>query len=114
MRKLVALGVLIAVAGALVVATALGATRSIKVGDNYFVRPSGVPGVTVNRNTRVSWRWTGDRPHNVSVIRGPVKFHSKTMRSGTYSRRMRRAGRYTIICTIHGRSDQKMILRVRR
>jgi plastocyanin len=114
MRKLVAIGVLIAVAGAVVVGTALGATKTVRVGDNYFVRPSGVPGVTVKRNTVVVWRWVGDSPHNVTVSRGPVKFRSSTKRSGTYRKRMRRTGRYTIICKVHGSRDQKMILRVTR
>jgi plastocyanin len=114
MRKLIAIGVLVAVAGAVVVGTALAATKVVRVGDNYFVRSSGVPGVTVERGTVVAWRWVGDSPHNVVVTSGPVKFRSSTMRSGTFRKRMTRAGRYTIICRIHGGGDQKMILRVKR
>lgn len=109
-----AIGLLIAATAAVVVGTAIGATKSVRVGDNYFVRSSGVPGVTVKRNTVVVWRWVGNRPHNVAVARGPAKFRSSTKRSGTYRKRMSRTGRYTIICTIHGASDQKMILRVTR
>ena len=53
--------VLALVAGALVAAVtpALAATR-IKVGDNYFVRSSGVPTVTVSKGTKVKWVWRGD------------------------------------------------------
>jgi plastocyanin len=93
-------------------ATSAG-TRSIRVGDNYFVRSSGVPVVTVTRNTRVTWRWTGSSTHDVRVSSGPVKFHSKVQTEGTYSRRMTRGGTYKIYCEIHGAKDQSMVLRVR-
>jgi plastocyanin len=88
-------------------------TRSIKIGDNYFVRSSGVPTVTVTRNTKVTWRWTGNAPHDVIVSSGPVKFKSKTQTEGTYSRKMTRRGTYKIFCQIHGPSDQSMVLRVK-
>ena len=93
-------------------ATSAG-TRSIKIGDNYFVRPSGVPVVTVTRNTRVTWRWTGSSTHDVRVSSGPIKFHSKVQTEGTYSRLMTRRGTYKIYCEIHGASDQSMVLRVK-
>ena len=114
MRKLLLLAV-IAVAGGLMAvfaASAPSATR-VKIGDNYFVRPSGVPTVTVSKGTRVKWVWTGNRLHNVKTISGPSNFGSSSMRSGTYVKRMRRRGTYTIICTVHGASDQKMKLVVK-
>ena len=86
--------------------------RSVKVGDNYFVRDGAARTVSVTRNTRVKWLWRGDSPHNVVVTRGPVKFRSKTMRTGSYSKLMTRAGTYRIVCTIHGASDQAMTLKV--
>ena len=46
MRKLIVIVLALAVAAALA-ATALAATKSVKVGDNYFVRSSGVPTVSV-------------------------------------------------------------------
>ena len=112
MRKLIlvalALSALAALAG-----TALAATRSVKVGDNYYVRASGVPKVTVSKGTTVRWRFTGDNPHTVTVSRGPVKFNSGVRSSGSYRKKMRRRGTYTIYCTIHGPSDQKMKLVVK-
>lgn len=104
-------------AGALVaagiVAPALAATRTVKVGDNYFVRSKGVPTVTVKRNDRVKWQFKGDSPHNVVVTKGPAKFQSPTKTSGSYTKKLTRKGTYTIICTIHGASDQSMKLRVK-
>jgi plastocyanin len=110
-RKLLVLTVLAAAGGALAVfaASAPSATR-VKVGDNYFVRSSGVPTVTVSKGTRVRWVWTGNDLHNVKVKRGPVKFASSSKMSGSYSKRLRRRGTYTIVCTVHGGRDQKMKL----
>ena len=112
MRKLTVSAVL---AGLLVVAVApaFGATTKVKVGDNYFVRASGVPTVTVSKGTKVSWVWKGSSSHNAKVTRGPAKFGSSTMRSGTFSKTVTKRGTYTIVCTVHGASDQSMKLVVR-
>jgi plastocyanin len=88
-------------------------TRTVKVGDNYFVRDGSSPTVTVNRLTKVRWTWVGDSVHNVVVSRGPVKFRSKRMTSGTYTRTMKTRGTYRIFCEIHGAGDQSMTLRVK-
>jgi plastocyanin len=107
--------VVLVVAGALLSvlsATAFAATR-VKVGDNYFVRPTGVPTVTVDKGTRVKWVWKGMNTHNVRSVSGPARVRSESMTSGAYSKRMRERGSYTIICTIHGGSDQKMKLVVK-
>jgi len=113
-RKLLIASVLVAAAG-LTAAFSAGATSAVrvKVGDNYFVKRSGVPTVTVSKGAKVTWRWTGHSLHNVHVTKGPVKFASSSKTSGTFSKRLRKRGTYTIICTIHGGSDQKMKLVVR-
>jgi plastocyanin len=80
---------------------AAAATRTVRLGDNWFVRDSGSRTVTVDQGTRVRWRWTGRNEHNVSVRRGPVRFESAFKRSGTFSRTLRRRGTYRIVCTIH-------------
>ena len=92
---------------------ALAATRSVKVGDDFFVRKGSVPTVKVRKGTKVTWRWRGKGMHNVAVKRGPVKFRSSYKSSGRYSKRLRRAGTYTIVCTIH-QPDMTMRLRVTR
>ena len=112
MRKIV---LSLAAVGALGAAAvpALAATKSVNVGDNYFVKSSGTPTVTVKSGDRVRWRWVGDSPHNVVVTKGPAKFSSPTKDSGTYTRKVTKKGLYTIVCTIHGAADQSMKLRVR-
>jgi plastocyanin len=103
------------VAGLLVpaVTPALAATKKLKVGDNYFVRSSGVPSVTVSKGTKVTWVWKGKSQHNVTVSKGPSKFRSSTKTSGRFSKTINTAGTYRIICTVHGAGDQSMKLVVR-
>jgi plastocyanin len=105
----------LAVTGALAAAVvpAVAATKTVKVGDNYFVRDGGVPTVTAKSGDRVVWRWAGNSPHNVVVTKGPVRFLSPVNTKGTYSRKVTKKGLYTIVCTIHGAADQSMKLRVR-
>jgi plastocyanin len=113
-RKLLVLIVLAAaaVASAAFATSAPSATR-VNVGDNYFVRPSGVPTVTVAKGTKVRWVWTGRDLHNVKVKSGPATFSSPSKMDGSFSKRMRKRGTYTIVCSVHGGRDQKMKLVVR-
>ncbi|HEY1540548.1 MAG TPA: hypothetical protein VGF63_14190 [Solirubrobacteraceae bacterium] len=87
-------------------------TKSVKVGDNYFVTARGVPTVRVKHGTTVRWNFAGHSFHDVTVSSGPVKFHSKVMSSGSFSERLTKKGIYKIYCTIHGAKDQSMILKV--
>jgi hypothetical protein len=93
-----------------VFATSAPSATRVKVGDNYFVRPSGVPTVTVSKGTRVKWYWAGDSLHNVKVNSGPARFGSSSMMRGSYAKTVRKRGTYTIVCTVHGATDQKMKL----
>ena len=109
MKKLVAAGTTVAVAaGAVAVPTFGASTRTVSVKDNVFAPTS----VTVRRGTTVKWLWRGKNPHNVKVLRGPVKFTSPVKTKGSYSRRLTRTGTYRIVCTIHAPA-MKMTLRVR-
>ena len=112
MRKLI-VAMLIAAASAVLATQALAATRSVKVGDNFFVRKGSAPTVTVTKGTKVTWRWAGKEMHNVTVKKGPVKFRSSFKSSGTFSKTLRTTGTYTIVCSIH-QPDMTMKLRVTR
>lgn len=107
MKKLVAGGVAVVTAGALAV-PALAATKSVQVKDNKFVAKS----ITVKKGTTVKWVWKGQAPHDVSVTKGPAKFKSKIQTSGSFSKKLTKAGTYTIICTIH-QPDMKMTIKVK-
>src|SRR4051812_28522024 len=99
MRKLFIV-VLIAAVSTVLASQALAASRSVKIGDDYFVRKGSTPTITVHKGSKVTWRWTGKDLHNIAVTKGPSKFRSSYKSSGSYSKTVRRAGTYTIVCTI--------------
>ena len=112
MRRLLA-GVLVLALAGVLSASALAATRTITIGDNFFVRDNaGTPTVTVRKGTKVRFKWVGNAPHNVQVQRGPARFKSKVKTSGTYSRTLRKKGTYRLVCIVHA-SEMKLTLKVR-
>ena len=111
MRKLLVAVLVTALAGVLT-ASAFAATRSVKVGDNYFVRKGSKPTITVKKGTKVTWRWAGKQPHNVHVTSGPAKFKSSVKVKGTFSKTVKKKGTYKLRCDIHP-DVMKMTLRVK-
>ena len=112
MRKVLASALLAGLVGALLVAgPALSKTKSVEVDDNYFVKEGAPRTVTVHKGDKVEWEWEGRNPHNVTVKKGPVKFHSATQSSGSYEKKLRKVGTYKIVCTIHA-PDMRMTLKV--
>ena len=101
------------IAGLGAVAAATGAASSVNVGDNYFVRPSGVPTVKAAKGSKVTFKFVGRKPHTVTVKSGPSKFSSPTRKSGSYKTPALRKGTYVLYCKIHGQSDQSMKLSVK-
>jgi plastocyanin len=112
MRKLVPVSLVLALC-AVLASQALAAGRTVKVGDDFFVRKSGVPTVTVKKGTKVTWHWSGKDMHDVAVAKGPAKFASPYRTSGNFSKRLKKTGTYTIVCSIH-QPDMKMKLKVVR
>ena len=106
MKRLLVLALVLAVAAAAAALPALAATKTVDVGDNFF-KPTRVG---VRAGTKVVWKWTGSNPHNVTVTKGPKKFHSKTQTKGSFTAIPHTKGTYSIICTIH---HFKMTLAVR-
>lgn len=96
MKRTFALLAALALLGALAV-PALAATKSIALRDTFFTPKS----VTVKKGTTVKWVWRGHLPHNVTVKKGPVKFHSRTQVKGSFSKKLTARGTYRIVCTIH-------------
>jgi plastocyanin len=106
MKKLISLIVALAAVTAFAV-PALGAPKTIRVVDNKF-RPAST---SVKRGNTVKFVWAGKAPHNVTVVKGPVKFRSPTKTKGTYSKKLRRRGTYSIVCTIHSGMTLKLKVR---
>ena len=107
MRKLFVL-VIAACALAVLAATAMAATRTVKVGDDYFVRSKGTPKVTVSKRD--------DGALQLQRRRQPAHGHAaqraeaSSSCSDTCRRTLKKRGTYRLYCTIHGASDQSMRL----
>jgi plastocyanin len=113
MRKLIVLATVV-VATAAIAAPALAATKTVKIGDVWFIsKAKNHKTVSAKVGDTVKWVWVGKMPHNVTVSSGPVKFKSKTQNKGTFSKKITKAGTYKIICTIHGVKAQSMTLKVK-
>jgi plastocyanin len=110
MKKLIAAGAATALAAGVLAGPSLGASKkkTVSVKDNRFAPTS----ITVRRGTTVKWVWRGTAPHNVTVTKGPKKFHSSTKSSGSFSKKLTRKGTYTILCTIHA-PGMKMTVKVK-
>jgi plastocyanin len=104
MRKLLVGAAVLAAAFA---STAFGATKTVAVKDNFFSPKS----ISISKGTKVTWKWRGTAFHNVTVKKGPQKFHSKTISSGSYSHTFKTAGTYTLVCTVH-LPNMKMTVKV--
>src|SRR3954451_3202942 len=105
MRKLLAIVIAGAVLGVLA-ATAFAATKSVKVGDNYYVRSSGVPTVSVHKGGRLKFNFTGDDVHNAKGVGISLGADCRKFRSSgsCTTRKLRKRGTFTIFCEIHGKS----------
>lgn len=118
MRKPLTICVALAIAAALTASSAAGksASRTVEVGDNWFVRDSdAVPKITVKPNTTVRFKFVGEDAHNVWGYRGGTrKFKSSIRTEGVYERQLRVTGTYKVVCNIHGADDQSMRIVVKK
>jgi plastocyanin len=97
-------------------APAQAAGKTVRIYDNYFLKDD----LTVNRGTLITWRWPGfdeaGDVHDVKLRSGPRgvrKFHSEAAATDyTFKRRLKKPGRYRIVCTLH--VEMTMKIRVRR
>jgi plastocyanin len=97
-------------------APAQAGKKTVRIYDNYFLPDS----LTVKRGTTVVWRWPGADEagdvHDVKLKSGPKgvkKFQSEAAATDyTFKRRLRKPGRYRIVCTLH--DEMKMQIKVRR
>ena len=113
MRRLLILPILVVAALLVGVSPAAAAKpRNVKIGDDFFVRNGSVPTVSVKKGTTVKWNWTGHDSHNVVVSKGPAHFQSSLKTRGSFKRKLKKKGTYTIICSIHA-PDMRMKLRVK-
>jgi plastocyanin len=111
MKKILAALAVTAIAGGAAI-PAFAGTKSVKIGDNYFVRPANNATVTISKGSSLKFLWRGSAPHNVKKASGPgAAFHSTVRTSGSYTHKFTRGGTYKLVCTIH--ANMKLIVKVR-
>jgi len=81
---------------------AVAGTKTILVKDNLFSPKI----VTINSGSTLKYKWVGQAPHNV-IASGAGKFRSETKTTGTYSKKLTKRGKYTIVCSIHPEMTMK-------
>jgi plastocyanin len=113
MRKLRVLALAVSLLGILA-AVALADTKGVKVGDNYYVRSSGVPTVSVKKGDRLKFNFRGSNPHNAHGVGISLGSDCLKVRSSgsCRTRALKKRGTFTIFCDVHGKSDQKMRVKV--
>jgi plastocyanin len=87
-----------------------GRSKTVTVGSNFYAPAK----VTVTAGDKVRFAWEGGSliPHDVHVTKGPVEFRSPIQAAGTYTRKLRKPGTYTLQCSMH--PEMRMTLRVRK
>jgi plastocyanin len=109
--RLIAVLVVLAIGAISATVPALaGAPATVEVQDGFFFKDK----LTVKKGTKVTWKWTKSTllPHDVTVVKGPVKFHSpiKLSESYKYSHVFTKAGIYKIESTPDGSSMKMTVL----
>jgi plastocyanin len=110
-KTLLALTAAGACAAALALPALAATTRTVKVGDDYFVRDDTTPTVAIRKGDTVKWVWRGKHRHNVFQVGGPGHFHSPTRTKGTFTHRFTVRGTYRFQCTYH--AEMKMSVKVK-
>jgi plastocyanin len=112
MRKLFA-SVLVLAALGIVASQAFAASRSVSVGDDWFVAKGHPRSITVKKGTTVTWHFRGKTMHNVDARKGPARFISSYKKKGSFSKKLTKAGTYVVYCDIHS-PDMRMTIHVKR
>lgn len=77
---------------------ALKSGSRISVKDRFFSRPN----VRVEQGARLSWRFSGDDLHNLTLANGPVGIGSPNLDGDrVHSERFKRSGTYRFFCGLH-------------
>jgi plastocyanin len=106
-RTLVLLVVTAAILASSSVAALAAGSASVKVGDDWFKAKT----VTVNKGGKVIWNWVGHLDHNVTVMSGPAKFHSRIQARGNFSHVFTKAGTYHLECTLHPNMKMTVVVK---
>lgn len=76
-------------------------TPTVLVTDNAFVLGVDRPTVTINSGEKITWRWTAQQSHGVSVRQGPARFSIPVRTDGRVTHSFSKAGTYSLVCPLH-------------
>ena len=107
----------LAIAALLAFPATVGAakTYTIKVGDDFFSPTKK----TIKVNDIVKWVWVGadgragQTTNEHTIVEAKDRFHSETKTEGTYRKRFKKAGKWTIYCGEHT-NTMKLVLTVKK
>ncbi len=99
---------------------AYAGTKTIKIGDNWFVSPTkNNTTVKISEGSRIKWKWSGFDEHNVRLKSAPSgvkksKFKISERSTGTRTTsKLTKPGLYKFICSIHDYDNQVVKVRVK-
>jgi plastocyanin len=107
-RALLILAALAVGGGAAAIPSSGASTKTVLVKDDVFSPAK----LTISKGTEVKWLWKGKRKHNIAVANGPSNFRAGTRKKGHFEHTFKKAGRYSIVCTIHA-PDMHMVIKVK-
>ncbi|HUR87217.1 MAG TPA: plastocyanin/azurin family copper-binding protein [Solirubrobacteraceae bacterium] len=93
---------------------AFGATKSVNIGDLYFIsKAKNKSTITAKVGDKIKFKWVGKQPHNVVSSSGPSKIDSgNAKKSGTYTTKALKKGTYKLFCEIHTKAKQALTVKV--
>ena len=101
-KRLLALTAAAGTAAALALPAFAATTKTVKIGDDWFVRSSAqgkTPTVNIRKGDTVKWTWSGKHKHQAFQIEGPGHFHSPPRTgSGTFKHKFTKRGTYKFVC----------------
>jgi plastocyanin len=115
-------------AALMVAALAVGATaafagtKTVKIGDDWFVKSdqTKTPVVKISKGSKAKFKWTGSDTHNVTLKSAPSgvtksKFTFGDRSTGSKTTpKFTKPGTYKFVCTIHEEEGQKLTIKVKK
>ncbi len=76
-------------------------TSVVSIFDNAFFRSRDRPTVRLRAGGVLTFKWSSQQSHQVTVRSGPATLASPAKAAGVYSARLTRPGTYEFVCAIH-------------
>jgi plastocyanin len=84
-----------------------GPNTVVPVGDRFF----GDPNLRIRQGSYVTWQFSGQELHNVTLANGPLGIGSDNLDGGrTFTQKLNRPGTYRFFCALHPTQMQERIV----